>query len=333
MATETDASSMPTPIGDNAPQISIIAVLYNQDKYLPSLLDNIQEQSIKDIEVVLVDDCSQTPSEELLASPKYATMNIKYMQNDKRLYLKDSYLKGMKSARGDLVLFLDPSDQLFKKTALEYHVKKILESDADILQFRTQTIDDAAAYTAPIADTLHGNDIFRKYVESSCGDQTLFGKIIRRSVLMECASLAKSIVKTPCPDNLLLVSLLYFNAKSYIWSDRIGSIQQSKTYEFTDLLGEMATCYYMIKELIPCLVDRGVDDDVVEKFRSFLFNKIQTVLAIVQKFCVVRSAPFDFASSVDRAIAQLPPYVDHETFLRIILTCLIHVRRTAQTQS
>jgi Glycosyltransferases involved in cell wall biogenesis len=48
------------------PKISIILPVYNAATYLPQILDDLIHQTLSDVEVVAVDDCSTDDSLEIL---------------------------------------------------------------------------------------------------------------------------------------------------------------------------------------------------------------------------------------------------------------------------
>lgn len=92
-----------------APRVSVIIPVYNVEKYLGECLDSILAQTLKDIEVICVDDGSTDRSPELLAS---------YAKRDRRVKILTQSNAGAGAARnsglreavGDYVFFCDPDD-------------------------------------------------------------------------------------------------------------------------------------------------------------------------------------------------------------------------------
>ena len=72
------------------PKVSIIVPIYNVDKYLNRCLDSILNQSLKEIEVIAVNDGSTDRSYEIL---------LDYQKSDSRLKVIDKKNGGVSSAR------------------------------------------------------------------------------------------------------------------------------------------------------------------------------------------------------------------------------------------
>ena len=46
--------------------VSVIIPIYNADRFIAKALDSVLRQSYKDIEIILVDDCSSDHTEEVV---------------------------------------------------------------------------------------------------------------------------------------------------------------------------------------------------------------------------------------------------------------------------
>lgn len=92
-----------------APKVSIVVPMYNVEKYLAQCVESLARQSLKDIEIVLVDD----------GSPDYCgDLADEYARNDNRIKvvhrvnggLGPARNSGMESATGEYVGFVDGDD-------------------------------------------------------------------------------------------------------------------------------------------------------------------------------------------------------------------------------
>lgn len=115
-------------------KISIIIPIYNDEKYLRQCLDSVINQTLKDIEIICVDDCSTDSTREILRE---------YVSRDSRLrlILHESNMKtfmakksGVMAASGQYTMFLDHDDYLDLNACEELYAK-IKKVGSDILCF------------------------------------------------------------------------------------------------------------------------------------------------------------------------------------------------------
>ena len=99
------------------PKISILIPVYNTEKYLHQCLTSAIEQTLQEIEIIVVNDASTDGS--------LAIIQV-FQKKDKRIQLIDfkenqgngiGRNKAIQKATGEYVLFLDADDWLEKSTA------------------------------------------------------------------------------------------------------------------------------------------------------------------------------------------------------------------------
>ena len=65
------------------PKISVIVPVYNTEKYIEKCLKSLDDQTMKDFEVVIVNDGSKDESERAIKNYMRRTrMNIKYLKKE-----------------------------------------------------------------------------------------------------------------------------------------------------------------------------------------------------------------------------------------------------------
>lgn len=91
------------------PEISVVIPVYNVEKYLPQCLDSVINQTIKDIEIICVNDGSTDNSSEILQ--EYATKDnrIKVITQKNR-GLSAARNAGLKIATSNYISFIDSDD-------------------------------------------------------------------------------------------------------------------------------------------------------------------------------------------------------------------------------
>lgn len=94
-------------------KVSIIVPVHNSESYLPHCVESLLAQTLEDIEIILVDDCSTDSSREMIQ--RYAAL---FPQKIRGLYLDENVRqggarnRGMEIARGEYISFVDSDDFL-----------------------------------------------------------------------------------------------------------------------------------------------------------------------------------------------------------------------------
>lgn len=122
------------------PKISIIVPFYNVQEYIEVCIESLLNQTIQDIEIILVNDGSLDDSEKIIN---------KYIKKDKRIkYIKQKNQglgiarnNGMKVARGEYIGFVD-SDDYVSKDMFNILYMNAKESDSDISVCRFTSDED-----------------------------------------------------------------------------------------------------------------------------------------------------------------------------------------------
>lgn len=98
--------------------ISVIIPVYNTEKYLNICLDSIINQTYKNIEIIIVNDCSTDNSESVILEYMEKDSRIKYYKNSKNHGAGYTRNIGISKASGKYIYFPDSDDEV-EKDALE----------------------------------------------------------------------------------------------------------------------------------------------------------------------------------------------------------------------
>lgn len=134
------------------PKVSVIVPCFNHAKYLRQRLESILNQSVTDIEVFVLDDCSTDNSWEIIQ--EYSNnVKVKYIhkneQNSGSPFIQ--WQKGIKMASGEYV-WIAESDDFSEIDFLEKNLA-VLESDSSIgVSFCPSIWVDAVGKTIEIPD-------------------------------------------------------------------------------------------------------------------------------------------------------------------------------------
>jgi len=121
-------------------KVSVIIPVYNSERYLRECLDSVINQTLRDIEIICVNDGSTDSSLSILNE---------YAEKDKRLRVLNqenagagaARNAGLKVAGGEYLSFLD-ADDFFAPTMLEEMYNRCLEDEADIGICKVWKYDD-----------------------------------------------------------------------------------------------------------------------------------------------------------------------------------------------
>ncbi len=116
---------------DSPIKVSVIIPCYNVEKYLRECLDSVINQTLKEIEIICVDDGSTDSTPKILE--EYAAKDSRFtILHQKNQFAGVARNNGMKIARGKYLSFLD-SDDFFEPTMFEKMVRRAEDVDAEIV--------------------------------------------------------------------------------------------------------------------------------------------------------------------------------------------------------
>ena len=103
------------------PKISVIIPNYNKSDYILETLESLRQQTFQNWEAIIVDDCSDDASVDLVSKVVEIDSRFRLFVNDCSEGGASARNRGLRSARGEYVLFLD-SDDLLAETCLSIRV-------------------------------------------------------------------------------------------------------------------------------------------------------------------------------------------------------------------
>lgn len=116
---------------NKAKKLSIIVPVYNAEKYLKKCLNRLLEQTYKNIEIIIVNDCSQGNCEQIVNKYEKKDNRIKYIKHEKNKGLFQARITGASIATGDYITFLDSDDYV----SIDYYrtlMNNIKQNNSDI---------------------------------------------------------------------------------------------------------------------------------------------------------------------------------------------------------
>ena len=124
----------------NMVKVSVIMPVYNGEKFLKKTIDSLNSQTLKDLELICVDDGSKDNSLEVLKNLKKQYNFIKiFSQNNQGS--GQARNTGMEKATGEYIAFLDADDVFLDSSALETMYNFGVDYEANVVSANLQFIE------------------------------------------------------------------------------------------------------------------------------------------------------------------------------------------------
>ena len=241
------------------PKISLIITVYNQEKYLKYVYFCIQEQELKDIEIIFVDDASTDNSYKIIQS---------LMKNDKRIiYIKNKINKGAFYSRnegillskGKYILIYDPDDLLLNNILIKaYEIAGYY--NLDILQFYVikgsydkNRIWKKNKYKSGILNSKEIKNVFLFSVS-----RTLWDKLIKREVFIKSMNFMR--------EEFLKEKYIIHSDDTIFW----GIVCSSLSYGFLEQIG-----YFYNFDNSESIVHHYFDTKIINLIFHSLFSTLK----------------------------------------------------------
>lgn len=120
-----------TPITN--PRVSVVLTTYNSSRVIRKTLESLLEQTFRDFDLIIVDDCSRDDTAEIIAS--YGDPRIRLVRNQQNQGISKTRNIGLGLARGEYIAMSDHDDISFP-SRLEQQVA-FLDSHPDFVMVAT----------------------------------------------------------------------------------------------------------------------------------------------------------------------------------------------------
>lgn len=122
--------------GNEEPDISVIITVYNQANCFYKVLRSVQNQSLKNIEIIIIDDCSLDNTTEVIENYMKEDKRIKYLKNESNNGKIKSRSDGVRMAKGKYITIIDGDDALSHENILFNSLTIANMANLDVVEFR-----------------------------------------------------------------------------------------------------------------------------------------------------------------------------------------------------
>lgn len=203
---------------DKNVDVSVIVPAFNAEPYIQQCVLSIYNQSLKSIEIIVVDDCSTDSTLDILASLSNSLTNVSIYQTTVASGSPAVGRNiGLREARGKYILFVDADDWL-DNTYVELLYRSANESDADI------------CFASGFKNHLDGKETIRYYKDCYVNSDTelkgfhesfmLWDKLFLKSFLIENNL---TISELQASEELkFIIQCYYYCSKSVVCKNNYG---------------------------------------------------------------------------------------------------------------
>ena len=227
------------------PLVSFVVTSYNYENFVIKTLESIKNQTYKNFEIIVVDDCSSDNSTDKIE--EYISRNqdirITLIKNDKNLGQLASMLIGLKAAQGQFISFIDSDDVIAEEYA-EVHLRVHLSTSVAFTSAQIIEIDEndeihtafsvASPHKASFADAKKLEDLLKINIDNidyKFLDKHKFGgwywspnssAMFRKSVLEIFLNYKHAEKWKICPDKFLFNFADLIGGSAIIYAPLVG---------------------------------------------------------------------------------------------------------------
>ena len=255
----------------NSPLISVILPTYNGEKYLAETLESVLNQTYKNLEIIITDDCSTDRTVEIVKS--YNDERIKLYVNEKNLGIANNTNKALSLATGEFIMMQD-HDDVSSPFRAEGMLKVLLENKdltgvcSRMFSFQTgisrEEIDRNLNISEPITDLN----------EKQITVANLFVVNFFHPTIMYRSSILKSLDTPYTPDlkvtadSLLFTRFLGLKTKWYLLENqyvayRFHKTNTSKIDRNVNYREDLIMIEHLIKATLPFVTKEDIDNHII----------------------------------------------------------------------
>lgn len=152
--------------------VSIIIPNYNNEQYLTQCIDSCIKQDYKDIEVIIVDDCSNDNSIGIIKNFQKKYSNIRLIENDSKMHVATARDIGIRNSSGEWITTLDSDDFFISTDKISSEVNLVTkhQSKEEIIAYSgiTMITEDGTRLQVMNSQNTKEGDLFIDILTRAC---------------------------------------------------------------------------------------------------------------------------------------------------------------------
>ena len=233
-------------------KVSVIVPVYNVEKYIDKCLNSLVNQTLKEIEIIVVNDGTKDNSQEIVDKyvKKYPKIVKSYIKENGGLSSARNY--GLDYATGEYIGFVD-SDDWVELDMYEKMYFQAIESESDIVVCDVVNVYENGSSIYLNSNFNYSDDVFKNYIISppmACTrlyKKYLFDKVrFKEGILYEDLNLTPGLVK-------YAKKISFVKNGFYNYLQRTGSIMNQDEFnlKLLDIFDVLDNNYNILHEEYP----------------------------------------------------------------------------------
>ena len=244
------------------PKISVIIPVYNASATIKKAIRSIQNQNLKEIEIILYDDASPDNSYNIMKELQEEDPRIKLFKNEKNRGVFYTRLTASLQAKGKYIMYLDNDDMFSRNDIFTILYNEIEKTDFDIIEFNGYSVHDFHLINKEKnikSTSIYNKDTEFKQPELSrvrikkinddlveINDSYLWGKIIKNDLMQKVIKIIGEEnygKKMLYHDDDCVNFILFKNAKTFKYINIYGIFYYTNQESITHSKRPFQTCF------------------------------------------------------------------------------------------
>ena len=235
---------------NDSPKISVVIPCYNSEKYIKNSIRSVQNQNMKNFEIIVINDNSKDNSLNIIESLQKEDKRIKILNNNKNMGTLYSRSIGALNAKGEFIFPLDNDDMFSSEDIFEKIYDMAKTQNYDIVEFKTFDVKNYINKRKILTDNFfnhHPNNLIlhqpelnifpiSKNDEFYANDFHVWGKcIISRLYKKAVHALGKErySIYNCWTEDIIIILIIFKFANSFIFVNKYGIVHMENNVTTT----------------------------------------------------------------------------------------------------
>ena len=286
------------------PDITVIITIYNQADCLHKCIRSVQNQSLKNIEIIIIDDCSLDNSTEIIMQYQKEDERIILISHNSNEGVIKSRTDGIRKARGNYITIIDGDDAFIHKDILKNSLYIAQKGRLDVVEFHVarfmnERFKDVYDYSSiNISHIIYQPEIRTKFFFKMnknyyLQNRIICSKLIKKELFIEVLSFIGDEFLNDyinyAEDTLMIISIFHL-AKSYYVMEEFGYYYsfKKKKKSIPDLTKKIWKTNNKLKTIgwykyLKFLVDKKANNEMEKNITYYEFRLLNNLYSFPMK--------------------------------------------------